>query len=170
MQYRSINVKKIFWAKSTYFMGVYFTGATVGAPTPAMAMPTPAMPLAPMLPGGRRGIDVISWLNHFAFNVCRNRNVFRCCAVSVYCFPALRLTSNGRRLVQPLLLVANLTKWVFSDLSFYHTMSMFVYLNLCCLTSFISWINLLNRDLNTIFDLLNLPLVRIPILFVFMTK
>lgn len=46
--------------KSTYFMGVYFTGATGGAPTPAMAMPTPAMPLAPMLPGGRRGMDAIS--------------------------------------------------------------------------------------------------------------
>lgn len=156
--------------KSTYFMGVYFTGATGGAPTPAMAMPTPAMPLAPMLPGGRRGMDAISWLNHFAFNVCRNRNVFCCCAVSVFCCPVLRLTSNGRRLVQPLLIVANLIKWVFFDLSFYHTMFMFVFLNLCCLISFIIGINLLNRALITIFDLFYLPPVRIPVLFVFMIK
>lgn len=47
---------------------------------------------------------------------------------------------------------------------------MFVFLNLCCLISFIIGINLLNRALIRIFDLFNLPPVRIPILVVFMIK
>lgn len=47
---------------------------------------------------------------------------------------------------------------------------MFVFLNLCCLISFIIGINLLNRALITIFDLFYLPPVRTPVLFVFMIK